>query len=212
MKINPKFQATLDTYNRFATQFIPHLEIKVLTLEVETFLELIPKNGLILDAGCGSCRDSAQMIAQGYQAQGIDASTELLKAAAKIHPEVPTQVMNLTEMTFAKETFDGIWCRATLLHIDRTEVPKVLRDFYTILKPGGILFIQTKEGVGEGTEPVPFDPTQTRFFTFFQETELVNLIQAAGFTILQNSTRDKSNRGNGAISKKWVVVLAKKPS
>lgn len=210
MKIHPKFQSTLDTYNRFATQFIPHLEAKTSSKEVDSFLELVPKGGLILDAGCGTCRDSAQMVARGYQAQGVDASSELLKAAAKIHPEVPTQLMNLTEINFAKETFDGIWCRATLLHFDRTEIPQILNDFFHILKPKGALFIQTKEGEGEGPEPIPFNPIDTRFFTFFQETELVELIQAAGFQTIRNYTYDEKDRGDKPTSKKWVVVLARK--
>ncbi len=186
------------------------MEVKTADIEINKFLALIPKASLILDAGCGSCRDSAQMIARGYRAQGVDASVELLKEAAKIHPEVPTQPMSLTELNFAAETFDAIWCRATLLHFNRTEVPEVLESFYTILKPRGILFCVTKEGTGERAEPVDFDPTQTRLFTFFQETELVTMVKTAGFSIIESYTYDQKDRGDKPASKKWVVVLARK--
>lgn len=36
--------------------------------------------------------------------------------------------MTLTELSLEKASFDGIWCRATLLHIDRSEVPRARSD------------------------------------------------------------------------------------
>src|SRR5579859_6691610 len=154
-----KFSATQALYNQYALQFVQHFESKLDTKELDKFLAMLPKNGKILDAGCGSARDTAYMIQKGYKAWGTDLSENLLVEAKKIHPEVPTQLMDLTQITFPENTFDGIWCKAALLHIERENIPKVLKDFYKILKPNGILIIQTKEGVGEGTQPVPFDKT-----------------------------------------------------
>src|SRR5690606_2122640 len=120
---------------------------------MDTFVQLLPKGGLILDAGCGSCRDAALLVKRGYEVLGIDASEGLLREAKKIHPEVETRVMSLTDLDNLEDrSFDGIWCRATLLHIDRDEVPKVLSNFYNKLKVGGVLYIHTKKGKGEGAQ------------------------------------------------------------
>ena|SRR5687767_4799815 len=150
------------------------------------------------------------MMKQGYNAQGIDLSEGLLAEAKKLHPEVPTQLMSLTEMKFSPGTFDGIWTNATLLHIERNDVPQILKDFHTFLKPNGALFVRTKEGKGEGSQPVPFDPTLTRWFTFYTNEELTKLIEDAGFQVLDSYTFNSKQRFTNSRDQEWVAIFAKK--
>lgn len=205
-----KFASTIQTYNQFAPKFVQHFEQKLDITELDEFLKGIPPGGYILDAGCGSARDSAYFISKGYKALGIDLSEGLLAEAKKIHPEVPTQQMSLTEISSPDTEFDGVWCKAALLHIDRSEIPKVLKDFYRILKPGGALFIQTKEGEGEGTQAVPFDETMTRMFTFFTADEMEKLVKEAGFELLNSYDFNGKSRGMNSRDQEWVVIFAKK--
>ena len=50
----------------------------------QKFLPLTPKGGSILDAGCGSGRDSLYFKSQGYDATAIDASAALCKLAGEL--------------------------------------------------------------------------------------------------------------------------------
>ena len=58
------------------------------TVEVEMsalyapFLAHIPKSGRILDAGCGSGRDSRYFLQQGYKIEAFDASAEMCRLAS----------------------------------------------------------------------------------------------------------------------------------
>jgi ubiquinone/menaquinone biosynthesis C-methylase UbiE len=208
--MSDKFASTIQTYNRFAPQFIQHFEKKLDTTELDKFLAGVPKGGYILDAGCGSARDSAYFISKGYKALGIDLSEGLLAEAKKIHPEVTTQQMSLTDISLPDAEFDAVWCKAALLHIDRSDIPKVLKSFYRILKSGGALFIQTKEGEGEGTQPVPFDETVTRMFTFFTVEEMEALVKDAGFGLLGSYDFNGKSRGTNSRDQEWVVIFAKK--
>lgn len=205
-----KFASTIDTYNRHASQFGQHFEQKLDTTELDTFLASIPDSGYILDAGCGSARDAAYFISQGYRALGIDLSSGLLAEAHKRHPEVPTQHMSLTEITLPDKEFDGVWCKAALLHIDRSEIPNVLASFHRILKDTGMLFIQTKAGQGEGTQPVPFDPSMTRYFTFFTLEEIEALLLEAGFELAESYSFNGKQRFTNSRDQDWIVALAKK--
>jgi len=205
-----KFASTISVYNKYASQFVQHFENKLETKELDEFIALLPKNGKVLDAGCGSARDSAYMISKGYSAQGIDLSEGLLAEAKKIHPEVPTQLMSLTEISFPATYFDGIWCKAALLHLDRKEIPRVLKDFRKILKPNGILFIQTKLGQGEGTQAVPFNHKLTRMFTFFTIDELSDLVTSAGFELTKSYAFNGRSRSAQMQDQDWVVVFARK--
>lgn len=205
-----KFASTNDVYNQHAAQFVQHFERKLDTTELDAFLKGVPTGGYILDAGCGSARDSAYMISKGYRALGIDLSEGLLAEAQRLHPEVPTQVMSLTNIDFPSDTFDGVWCKAALLHLDRADIPHVLKSFANILKPGGKLFIQTKAGEGEGTQPVPFDQKLTRYFTFFTLDELQALVRDAGFRITKAYDFNGQARNMISRDQDWIVILAGK--
>ena len=205
-----KFSSTIQAYDQYAHQFVQHFEKRLDTTDLDQFLSHLPTKSFILDAGCGSARDAAYFIQQGHQAVGIDLSEGLLAEAKQLHPEVPTQLMSLTELSFPDHMFDGIWCKAALLHLDRTEIPSVLTSFHRILKSNGRLFIQTKAGEGEGTQPTPFDPELSRYFTFFSQPELENLVKKAGFTIETSYLFNGHNRYQNSRDQDWVVVFAQK--
>ena len=46
--------------------------------------------------------------------------------------------------------YDGVWASASLLHVDRTDLPTVLRRLADATRPAGVLMLWLKEGDGEG--------------------------------------------------------------
>lgn len=210
--MNDKFTSTQAAYNQHAAQFVQQFEKSFKRIEHDKFLSLLPKAGYILDAGCGSARDAAYFVSKGFPTLGIDLSPELLAEAKKLHPEVPTQVMSLTDITLPKEEFDGIWCMATILHLERKDIPHVFRSFHQILKPNGHIYLQTKSGSGEGTEPAPFDPEVIRYFNYFSLAELTELLSAAGFEIIEGYDFNGKQRNEKSRDINWVSIFAKKLS
>jgi trans-aconitate methyltransferase len=72
-------------------------------------------NGHILDAGCGSGRDSSYFLDKGFDVSAFDASAELAKLASQlIHRPVTVCQFNEYE---SDKPFDGIWACASLLHV-----------------------------------------------------------------------------------------------
>ena len=67
----------------------------------------------ILDIGCGSGRDMINLIQDGYDAYGIDASPEMVRHALEHHPELKGKIMvgALPDpgKPFGGE-FDGVLC------------------------------------------------------------------------------------------------------
>jgi len=72
----------------------------------ERFLPRLPAGGHILDAGCGSGRDSRAFIECGYRVTAFDASPELARLACR-HIGQEVLVMRLEDMDWHR-TFDGI--------------------------------------------------------------------------------------------------------
>ena len=75
----------------------------------------------------------------------------------------------------------GLWVNASMLHIEREDIPGLMLEFRRVLQPGGILFVSVKAGSGTHWETGPsgFPP---RRFTYWQPDELDAAL--TGFSIL----------------------------
>jgi ubiquinone/menaquinone biosynthesis C-methylase UbiE len=73
----------------------------------------------------------------------------MIRQAKKRIPKVKFIVGDMTKMDFPKESFNGVFAHASLLHVPKKIVPKVLGSIHKILRTNGILYLALKEGVGE---------------------------------------------------------------
>lgn len=199
MKINEivdKYTQTKAYYDRNVDDYIQNTQNLDISNLRNKFLRLIPKGGKILDAGCGPGRDLKLFKAFGYNPTGVDLSKGMVDRARKVC-DCPVYQQSLTNLNI-DEKFDGIWAMASLLHIKRNEIPKVLKSFYKLLNPQGILFTSIKEGKGERVDK------KGRFYTDFGLEEMENYISQAGFTIKEGFyTGDE----RGVT---WINIIARK--
>ena len=138
----------------------------------QTFAKLLPEGGTVLDAGCGSGRDTRALRALGLQVSSMDASAALAREA-EAFLGTPVEVLRHQEME-AVDTYDGIWAMATLLHVPRSELGDVFRRYARALHEGGIMLASFKVGDADGAD------SMGRWFTkFTQETLLTFLAQEA---------------------------------
>ena len=127
------------------------------------FLAMLPETGTILDAGCGSGRDSKIFLDRGYSVTAIDASEKMVEATANLTGLVARR-LQFQQMEFDNK-FDGIWACASLLHVPRAEIDTILNAFARALRPNGVCYLSFKEGDGERVQ-------DGRLFTDFTESGL----------------------------------------
>ena len=138
---------THNFYTKNAEDFFSRTIDLDLTDIYAEFLPLIPNGGLILDAGCGSGRDSRYFLDQGYTVHAIDAAPELAeKATALIGQSVGIATF---ESFQTDRLFDGIWACASLLHVPLIELPNSINNLVSKLKLGGVFYMSFKYGRGE---------------------------------------------------------------
>lgn len=113
----------------------------------EAFLAKVPAGGLVLDAGCGSGRDSKAFLARGYRVFAFDASVEMARRA-EIHIGQRVAVRRFADVD-EHDLYDGVWACASLLHLPEANIPDALARLWAALKPGGVLFLSLKLGEGE---------------------------------------------------------------
>jgi len=191
----------VEYYNENADSFYEGSVNADMSDDRNKFTSYLPEHARILDAGCGSGRDSKAFLDAGYDVVSFDASIEMCKRAAELTGR-DVKNMRFEDMSFESD-FDGIWASATLLHVPMTELPKIMQKMNTALKDGGVMYASFK--YGDGTKM-----RGERKFSDFNEKSIVPLFEKAGLTILINEVG--SDNRPGRESEKWVQVIAKKES
>lgn len=108
------------------------------------FLQYLPKQGYILDLGCGSGRDSLAFKKLGYTVTAIDLSAELVKKATQL-TGLKVQKKSFYDLDEIRQ-YDGIWACASLLHCERHRLDDVLQKMTNALKSYGVMYLSFKYG------------------------------------------------------------------
>lgn len=175
---------TMDYYSQHAeTFFSGTVDVDMASL-YQPFVAKLPAQGRVLDAGCGSGRDSKAFAGLGYDVDAFDASPEMVAMASQ-HSGLAVRQMRFAEVE-AVSRYDGIWCCASLLHVPSAELPDALHRLARALKPGGIWYVSFKYGEGERAK-------EGRRFTDLNEAGLTALVESlAGVQIARMwKTEDK---------------------
>ena len=99
----------------------------------------------ILDFGCGPGRDLAYFVSQGHEAVGLDGS-ERFVAMARARTGCEVLHQDFLALALPANRFDGIFANASLFHVPRAELPRVLRELRGALNPRGVLFSSNPRG------------------------------------------------------------------
>jgi SAM-dependent methyltransferase len=142
---------TLRDYSRQARQFFAGTVDHDVSQNVAALLDAIGGGGdrappyAILDFGCGPGRDLKTFSALGHDAVGLDGSPEFV-AMARDYSGCPVWEQNFVALDLPDARFDGIFANASLFHVPRLLLPKVLGQLRDALKPGGVLFSSNPRG------------------------------------------------------------------
>lgn len=192
---------TINYYDAHAKEYCDLTRHIDLADVYDRFLVALPPGAHILDAGCGSGRDTKVFLDRGYKVTAIDASSELARLAA-VYTNHQCEVLRFQEMMF-HDKFDGIWACASLLHIPKNEMCNIIPRFIQALKPGGILYVSLKEGEGERIAD------DGRFFSDYTRSSFEGLLER--FPTLSEIAFWKSEEiRNGNNRQLWLSFLLKR--
>ena len=108
---------------------------------LDEFIERLPENAKVLDAGCGAGIPISQMLSERFDVTGVDFSEAQIKLAKKNVPKAKFICQDMTKLDFPEDTFDGICSYYAIIHIPREEHQPLLANFYRMLKPGGFALL-----------------------------------------------------------------------
>ncbi|MFZ6046679.1 class I SAM-dependent methyltransferase [Pseudomonas sp. CR3202] len=138
---------TLDDYNRNAEGFREGTRDHDVSQNIEALLRHIRGSApfTLLDFGCGPGRDLRAFTRLGHQAIGLDGAQSFV-AMARADSGCEVWHQDFLHLDLPAKRFDGIFANASLFHVPRQELPRVLRQLRAALKPGGVLFSSNPRG------------------------------------------------------------------
>ena len=151
---------TLEYYEKNAHNFAEGTAKVKFTSVQDRFLACLPKDGRILDFGCGSGRDTKYFLSRGFKVDAVDGSAKICEIAEN-NTGIKVRQMDFTELD-VQEKYDGIWACASVLHLPKEELTVVFRKMLQALKLRGYLYASFKYGVFEGWR-------NERYYTNFTE-------------------------------------------
>ena len=135
---------TLNYYNQNAKAYNEKTKNADMQKQYERFIFYLPEKAYILDFGCGSGRDSKFFIEHGYEVTAIDGSEKMCEMASKnIGQEV--KCMRFDQLS-DESKYDGIWACSSILHVERENLPDILRRLIRALKEDGVIYTTFKIG------------------------------------------------------------------
>jgi SAM-dependent methyltransferase len=139
--------STLDDYEKNAQQFIQDTLNKNMDLQYASFEKYLQKSSHILDAGCGSGRDSLYFKSRGHRCTAFDTSKKMCDFASKLLGQKVLQ-LSFEALEFEDE-FDAVWASASLLHVPKDQMLSNIKRLSMALKPEGVIYTSFKLGETE---------------------------------------------------------------
>jgi SAM-dependent methyltransferase len=166
---------TIAVYNERAADYADRFAAAEPDQHLAALMAALPVGGRVLDLGCGPGTASAFLRAAGFDPDPVDASTSMVTVANARHG-IGARLGTFDDID-AVGVYDGVWANFSLLHAPREDLPRHLAALRRALKPGGVLHVGMKTGVGQGRDSLG------RFYTYVTVPELAGLLQDAGFRV-----------------------------
>jgi SAM-dependent methyltransferase len=163
-------------YNNNAIAFFNDTVVADLTAVYQQFLPLLTNNSHILDAGCGSGRDTCFFIKKGFQVTAFDASEALVvKASEYTGIDVSLNTFEKFQSKPPGFLYDAIWACASLLHVPSNKITVSFTNLAGQLKVGGIFYCSFKYGNNDITRNGRYftNADEVRLSMFIKNTDLV---------------------------------------
>jgi 2-polyprenyl-3-methyl-5-hydroxy-6-metoxy-1,4-benzoquinol methylase len=191
---------TLAAYDHDAAAFAKDWHDQPAPVDLhEVVARFFIKGGVTCDIGCGSGREVAWLNANGFSAEGFDASDGLLAEARSRYPDLTFAHADLPALAgIAANAYDNVLCETVIMHLDRAKIAPSVRRLLDIAEPNGILYLSWRI-----TDGADLRDGHGRLYAAFDASLVLNELSSA--TLLMSEEVVSASSG-----KKIFRLVAKK--
>ena len=162
------------------------------------FSHALPKNGIVLDYGCGPGYFSKKFLADGFKVHAFDASEKMIEIAS-METRVNWWVGDFKSF-HATTLYDGIWANFSLLHAPKKEITPLIQTIFKSLQPNGLFSLGLKLGIGEKRDKMG------RKYSYFEEQEIRNILSNEGFCHISHYLGEAT--GLDGESANFIIIIS----
>ena len=163
---------------------------------LDGFLDLLRTGDQVLELGCGTGRDAARIAERGFALDTTDAAPAMVRKT-KERFGIDARIMAFAALD-AVEVYDAVWAHACLMHVRRSNLPKVIGRIHSSLRPGGWHFANYPLGPSEVRD------LQGRWHNRVDLAWITDLYVRAGFSVVRTQI-DQITSPNGGTSE-WIAL------
>lgn len=145
----------------------------------------------ILDAGCGTGRDTQYFLKNGFKVTSFDASLKMVELCNE-YPFAYCEQKSFDTINYPSK-FDLVWACASLLHLDKDELKRAFYKLFKSLKDGGILYFSLKSNSIDNSERQYYYYNQQEIDLILTDTLRMRFIKSWVTTSGLNSNEEFTN-------------------
>ncbi len=140
----------------------------------------------LLEVGAGTGQDSVYFRDAGLTVVATDLSPEMVRHCRE--KGLDAYARDVKDLRMPAGSFDGVWAMNCLLHVPDADLPAVLREIRTVLRPGGLFYVgQWAAAADEATE-------DERFFAHRSDEQVFAAVREAFEVIDFHTLADEGHR------------------
>jgi len=196
---SPEAQS-ISYYNNHALEYYKKTAFIDMKDLYEPFITLLPRGGLILDAGCGVGRDTRYFLKNAFRVVSFDASIEMVNLCNE-YPFAYCTQKTFNDLEYVEE-FDGVWASASLVHVPHDKLSEAFTRIFRSLKPGGVFYFSLKVK----NDAASFQ--EGRNFYYYKHEIISNIMIEVPFEEIKSPWEGESKVNNS--EDQWQSFLWKK--
>ncbi|MFX0025472.1 MAG: class I SAM-dependent methyltransferase [Candidatus Hermodarchaeota archaeon] len=115
---------------------------KIETAPRVLFLNYLPKEGKIIDAGCGFGKWVIFLSERGYEVIGVDNNNLAITKLKQFRSSLKVEIGDILKLNYPDNFFDAYISMGVIEHFE--DGPLIaLEEAYRVLKPNGLIFVST---------------------------------------------------------------------
>ena len=170
--------------------------------DIEAFAELLGPGARVLEIGSGGGRDARLMEDLGLRVRRTDITPAFVALLREQGADADLLDPLVDDLSSPEGPYDAVWANASLLHVDRADLPTVLARLAAVTRHGGVLRLAVKEGDGEGWS-THGSVRHPRHFTYWRAGPLREVTTGAGWSDVEIRSGIAGRR-----SETWLELTA----
>jgi len=184
MNKDKEYKKTIKYYNSIAKDYVKSTAAVVLEEQISQFISKITSWWNVLDMACWPWHDTIRFSEEWFNCLWIDASVEMIKIAKELAKHIQSiefKVQNIMDFNDYNK-FDWIWCSSIFVHLDKTDVPFIIKKLKNALKDWWTLWILT----AKEQSYIKRKKWDYRKYTMYQSDELKNFLEKQWLKIVSS--------------------------